>query len=460
MSSDFPTTPGAYDESYNGGEYDAFVSKLDSSLSSLLASTFIGGSGKESGTSIVIDSTGTVYMTGETNSSDFPATFGAYDESYNSPGPNVFVSRLDSNLTTLRSSTFIGGSGWNNWATGECMLIDWTGNVYITGGAGHSGGTAYPTTAGSYDPTHNGDIDVFISKLDPDLTSLLASTFIGGAGREVGRSMVFDGAGNVYVYGNTGASGYPTTPGAYDRSHDGNNDTFVSKLDSNLSFLLASTFIGGSGNDSNGPIAFDGAGNIYVTGYTSSSNFPTTPGAYDESYNGGEYDAFVSKLDSSLSSLLASTFIGGNDYDRIGESGMAINAYGYIYVAGGTPSSDYPTTFGAYNENYNGGGWDVFVSKLDSELATSPAKQVTDLVADVIDLNLQQGLENSLDAKLDSVLSALDDINENNDVAAINSLGAFINAVEAQRGNKISDSDADTLIVAAQQIIDLLLAGG
>jgi len=294
-SSEYPTTSGAYDESFNGGYYDVFVSKLNSSLSSLLASTFIGGSDYDRGNSIALDGDRNVYITGETDSSNYPTTSGAYDESYNGYG-DVFVSKLNSSLSTLLSSTFIGGSDYDR---GNSIALDGGGNVYITG---YTGSSNYPTTSGAYDESHNGESDVFVSKLNSSLSTLLSSTFIGGSSGDSGRSIALDGGGNVYITGETDSSDYPTTSGAYDESHNGDEDVFVSRLNSSLSSLLSSTFIGGSDDDYGNSIALDGGGNVYVTGETESSNYPTTSGAYDESHNGDE-DVFVSRLNSNLSKV-------------------------------------------------------------------------------------------------------------------------------------------------------------
>src|SRR4030042_592257 len=134
-------------------------------------------------------------------------------------------------------------------------------------------------------------------------------------------------------------------------------------MDSSLSSLLASTFIGGYDGESGFSLAIDSSGNVYVTGGSSSSDYPVTVGAYDTTWAGGSSDVFVSKLDSSLSSLLASTFLGGYD----GESGfsLAIDSSGHVYVTGGSSSSDYPVTVGAYDTTWNGGPSDPFVSKSD-----------------------------------------------------------------------------------------------
>ena len=373
-SSDFPTTSGAYDTSFNSGYYDAFVLKLDSGLISLLASTYLGGSGGDYAWSLALDTGGNVYVTGETSSTDFPTTSGAYDTSYNG-NYDVFISKLDSGLTSLLASTYLGGSGQD---FGQSLTLDTSGNVYVAGSAFSSN---FPTTIGAYDTTFNGgdyDVDVFVSKLDGGLTSLLASTYLGGSGYDEGYYLALDTSGNVYATGRTYSSDFPTTSGAYDTSRNVNWDVFVSKLDGGLTSLLASTYLGGSGYDGSEDgihgysLVLDTGGNVYVAGYTESTDFPTTSGAYDTSYNSGSSsggDVFVSKLNGGLTSLLASTFLGGSNGDS-GNS-IAIDKSGNVYVTGYTYSTDFPTTSGAYDTSFNGGTYDVFISKLDSNLSAS-----------------------------------------------------------------------------------------
>ena len=375
-SNDYPTTSGAYDETYNASS-DVFVSKLTSDLSTLSASTFIGGSANDYGNFLILDSAGNVYVTGWTESSDIPTTSGAYDETYNGL-VDAFVFKLSNDLSIFSASTFIGGS---NGEYGIYLALDGSGNVYVTG---WTESNDCPVTPGTYDETYNGAGDVFVSKLTSDLSTLSASTFIGGSSEEPGYghgvSIALDSTGNVYVAGETESNDYPTTPGAYDETYNsvaGNrDDVFVSKLTSDLSTLFASTFIGGSDREGAYSIVVDSTENVYVAGRVYSSDYPATPGAYDETHNGSG-DVFISKLTSNLSTLSASTFIGGsgNDYGK----SLVLDSTGNVYVAGETESNDYPTTPGAYDETHNGSS-DVFVSKFTGNLeANSPPQPMEDL---------------------------------------------------------------------------------
>ncbi|UJS17530.1 MAG: SBBP repeat-containing protein [Candidatus Jettenia sp.] len=365
-TTDLPTTGSTYDTSHNGG-FDAFVSKFNSGLTSLLASTFLGGASDDYGYSLAIDMEGDIYVTGYTfdATTDLPITPGAYDPSHNGFS-DVFVSKFNSGLTSLLASTFLGGASDDY---GYSLAIDTEGNVYVTGRT-NDAATDLPTTSGAYDPSHNGFSDVFVSKFNSGLTSLLASTFLGGAGTDYGSSLAIDTVGKVYVAGYThdAATDLPTTSGAYDTSHNGGYDAFVSKFNSGLTSLLASTFLGGATTDYGNSLAIDTEGNVYVIGDTSDATtyLPTTSGAYDPSHNGG-FDAFVSKFNSGLTNLLASTFLGGATTDY-GNS-LAIDTEGNVYVTGSTANAatDLPTTGGAYDTSHNG-GYDTFVSKFNSGL--------------------------------------------------------------------------------------------
>ena len=363
-SSDFPTTTGAYDLSYNGTR-DVFVSKISGDLTQLLASTFLGGSNDDESQAIALDASGNVYVSGITYSSDFPATLGAYDASKNSSGGtstnDVFITKISGDLTQLLASTYLGGGG-DDFV--YALRLDNMGNVYV---AGFTKSGDFPTTSGAYSPSRNGTIDYddgFISKFNGNLTQLLASTFFGGSDHDRISAMSLDSSGNVYVAGTTKSLNFPTTGGAYDTSNN-NYDAFISKFNGSLDTLLVSTYLGGSGTDAALSIDLDIVGNVYVTGITYSSDFPTTSGAYDTSFNGGDYDVFISKLSNDLTNLSASTFLGGGSYDF--PYSIYLNAAGNaLYVSGYTYSSNFPVTPWTYDGLFN--GIDAFISKFSSNL--------------------------------------------------------------------------------------------
>ncbi|MDG6225194.1 MAG: fibronectin type III domain-containing protein [Candidatus Thermoplasmatota archaeon] len=353
----FPTTIGVYDTSNNGGYGDVFVTKINSSGSSLLYSTFIGGSGIDSGRAIELDSSGNAYITGGTSSTDYPITSGAYNTTYKGWG-DVFVTKINPTGSSLIYSTFIGGSE-DEWA--EAIGLDPYGNVYVTG---VTCSQDYPTTSGAFDTTFNVGFfvcDAFVTKLDPTGSSLIYSTFIGGAQNDYGYAITTDSGGNAYIAGSTNSDDYPTTSGAFDTTHNGGNDVFVTKIDPNGSSLIYSTFIGGSKYDAGSSITLDSYRNAYITGVTASTDYPTTNGSYNI-YNNGGRDVFVTKLDPTGSSLIYSTFIGGAQND-IGYA-IIIDLGGNAYIAGSTESWGYPTINGAYDTTHN---WEneVFVTKLD-----------------------------------------------------------------------------------------------
>jgi hypothetical protein len=363
-SSDFPKTTGIYDKSYGGGDGDAFVSKLSGDLTSLLASTFLGGTFLDSGNAITLDSEGNVYVTGTTYSKDFPTTTDAYNNAYNNKG-DAFVAKLNGSLTSLLAATYLGDEENDE---GNSITISSDGSVYVTGVTFSSD---FPASADAYDNFYDGDGDAFVSKMNGDLTNLLASTFFGGGLADFGSSVFIGQDGSVYVGGKTSSSTFPVTD-AYDSTYNGGDaDAFISKMDEDLSTLVAFTYIGGSSTDYGNKATIDSDGNIYIAGWTVSSNFPTTAGAYGGSFGGGEGDAFVSKLDGDLKSLLASTYLGGSADDNC--YSVAVDSSGNIYAAGLTVSSDFPTTTGAYNTSFGGGDGDVFVSKLDENLGSLSA---------------------------------------------------------------------------------------
>jgi len=353
-SSDFPDTPGAFETTHSGGS-DAFVAKLSADGSDLVYSTYLGGSSDDQANDVALDGTGYAYVTGDTGSSDFPTTSGAFDEDFNSSPGNwdAFVTKVEPDGSGLTYSTFLGGSIRQS---GQGIAVDTAGAAYVTG---YTYSTNFPTTSGAFDQTHNGSEDVFFTKVKPDGSSLDSSTYIGGGECDWANDIAIGDTGHAYITGRTGSTSFPTTSGAFDQTHNGSEDVFVTKVKSDGSTLIYSTFVGDSDSDEGKSIAVDSTGTAYVTGSTSSSNFPTTANAYDRTYNSNT-DVFVTKVGPNGSTLAYSTFLGGSDVES--GQGIAVNITGDAYVTGLTFSSGFPTTLGAFDTTFNGVR-DAFVVK-------------------------------------------------------------------------------------------------
>ncbi|MDY7078198.1 MAG: SBBP repeat-containing protein, partial [Chloroflexota bacterium] len=347
-SSDFPTTPGVFDTTYNGDE-DTFVAKLNATGNGLEYATFIGGSSNDSGYGITVDEGGAAYVTGSTSSPDFPTTPGAFDTTYSGGYNDVFVAKLNATGNGLEYSTFIGGGtrdlGWD-------IVVDEGGAAYV---AGDTSSPDFPTTPGAFDTTYNGSYDgiydAFVVKLNAAGSDLEYATFIGGSDSDHGYDIAVNVGGAAYVTGSTSSSDFPTTPGAFDTTYNGGSDAFVVKLNATGSGLEYATLIGGSDSDQGWDIVVDEGGAAYVAGHTSSPDFPTTPGAFDTTYNGGYYDVFVVKLNAAGSSLEYATFLGGSTRDW--GPAIAVDGGGATHVTGSTDSFDFPTTPGAFDTTYN-----------------------------------------------------------------------------------------------------------
>jgi hypothetical protein len=367
-SSDFPTTAGAFDRTFNGSS-DAFVTKLDAGLSSATFSTLISGGTSvlgqldETANGVATDASGDGYVTGSTQSFNFPTTAGVYDPSYNgsniNTSRNAYVAKFGPD-GALVWSTYLG---FGSSAGGTAIAVDAAGAVFV------SGYGFVPTTPGAFQANSFGSTTTYVTKLTPDGAALIYSTYIDTTFGSYPYDIAIDAAGNAYVAGNTINAGYPVTPNAFDTSYNGGNygDAFVTKLNATGTALVYSTFLGGESGETAESIAVDASGAAYVTGGTGSTTFPTTPGALLPTLTRSG-DAFVTKLDPSGSSLVYSTFLGGNEmYDSDWATGIAVDASGNAYVTGWTGSTDFPLTPGAYDSDP---GDDIvfeasFVSKLN-----------------------------------------------------------------------------------------------
>jgi len=360
LSTSFPTTPGAFQVTFGGGFFDAFVTKLNGDGSALVYSTYLGGSVDDRGNAIAVDAAGNAYVTGSTSSNNFPTTSGAVQPTCGISGGDAFVSKLNETGTTLVYSTCLGGSGGQ---FGNGIAVDVAGNAYVTG---QTTSPNFPTTLGAFQPSpHGGIAHAFVTKVNPTGTGLVYSTYLGGSGIDLGNGIAVDVAGNAYVTGFAGSTDFPTTPGAFQTARASSSDAFVTKVNPTGTGLVYSTYLGGNADDEGFAIAVDVAGNAYVTGRTNSPNFPTTLGAFQTTFAGGG-DAFVTKLNtlaSGSASLVYSTYLGGSRAD-VG-FGIAVDVQGNAYVTGSTNSRGFPTTPGAFQTDLAGvADADAFLTKL------------------------------------------------------------------------------------------------
>jgi hypothetical protein len=375
-SNDLPTTPGAFKPIKNSFDLDAFVAKLDPTGSMLIYSTYLGGSDDESGTGIAIDTEGNAYVTGYTDSLNFPTTLESYDQSFNGE-LDAFVTKLSQTGNALVYSTFLGGNSEENFS-GGAIAVDSLGNAYVTGETASSN---FPTANPVQANYNGGQGDIFIAKLNQRGSALVYSTFLGGANIEFRGSIAIDAAGCAYVTGATATASFPTV-NPLQAVSGGGLDAFVVKLNENGNRLVYSTFLGGSGVDIGTSITIDPAGYIYVAGATSSVNFPLA-NSLQNTYNGGRCtgvpcaDSFVVKLNPSNNQLSYSTYLGGSNNDWV--NGIALAPDGGAYVAGETTSTNFPTA-NPLQAN-NAGRVDSFIAKIfapDFMLITTPGSQTVE----------------------------------------------------------------------------------
>jgi len=363
-STDFPIA-NPY-QATSGGDWDVFVAKLSADGSSLLYSTYLGGSGADEGSNIAVDGNGNIYISGLTASTNFPVTSNAF-QTINNGVSDIFVAKLNAGGDTLLYSTYLGGSGED---LGMDLSLDSSGKAYVTG---LTASTDFPT-ANPVQPAYGGGIyDAFFVKLDlaaSGAASLVYSTYLGGSGDDRGIRIDVDNAGNAYAAGATSSTDFPTVNPIQGSNAGGAFDVFVTKINAAGSALSFSTFLGGAGGDRGVGIAVDkNSGEVYVTGRTDSANFPTTNGAFDTSCgtdgscNGGFLDGFSAKINSSGSSLVYSTYLGGSGEDR--GVGIAVDSSGNAYVVGRTASLDFPSV-NPIQGTYGGGDFDAFVTKINA----------------------------------------------------------------------------------------------
>jgi len=439
-SSDFPLKNAYQSTNYGAPNYlsSPFVTKLNASGTALVYSTYIGGSGNiysvdrgDRGLGIAVNPAGNAYITGTTGSSDFPIAGNPYqsvNRGVDEGSGNAFVTELTASGSGLVFSTFLGGSGvaykvtssfvYTRGDGGRGIAVAADGSVFVTGIASS---TDFPTTPGVFQASNkaalNSASNAFITKLNPAGSALIYSSYLGGSSTaepdltcfkcqngDGGASVLVDSNGDAYVSGGTYSKDFPTTAGAFQRTNKGVANVFVSKVNSGGTALLYSTLIGGSGTlgDVAYGMALDPTGDVYLSGFTSSTDFPTTVDAYQPSNHAGAHastNAFLTELNQQGTALIYSTYLGGSGYLVASSSpaayagdasyGVALDCSGGAYLTGQAYSADFPVSGGALQASAKS-PTSAFVSKFSfsstssstCSISTTPGGTTTTLTSD------------------------------------------------------------------------------
>jgi hypothetical protein len=351
-STDFPTVNAVQGAPAGGSGADAFVSKLNPAGSALVYSTYLGGTDHDVAQGVAVDAVGSAYVVGQTDSSDFPTVNPILTDAV---GTDAFVFKLNPNGGGPVYATYFGGSGGDE---AHDVALDSAGNVYA---AGMTSSNNIPFVS-KIQPLPGGNQDVFLLKVNAAGSAFPLFSYLGGTGDEVGEGIAVDLQGNIYLAAQTSSSDFPTTPGAYQTDYHGGRDTAVAKVNPAGDTLIYSTYIGGTSNDDVWALAIDAHGSAYVTGETSSTDYPTVRPAQAD--NAGGDEIYLTKFNASGSGLQYSTYFGGGGSDI--PYAVAVDAEGSAYVAGRTSSTAFPTL--RPMQGTSGGAIDVFVLKVEEVL--------------------------------------------------------------------------------------------
>jgi hypothetical protein len=348
-----PTTTGAIEPTPESKtDISAFVAKFNSTGTALIYCTYLSGNGADEANGIAVDNAGNAYVAGTTSSTDFPTTTGAFQTANKAANGGSFIAKINSTGTALAYSTYLSGST-SSQITG--IAVDSSGDAYVTGDTSDSD---FPTTSGAFQSANKataaGAKTGFISKMNGTGSALVYSTYLGGSTLDASAAIALDSAGDAYVTGTTESTDFPTTPNAYQLSNNtksvsgvSQGTTFVTKMNLSGTGLVYSTYLGGSLSDIAYAIALDTSDDAYVTGFTLSSDFPSTPGVIQPSLQTESQNAYVTKLNTSGTALVYSTFLGGGPYGYDQTAGIAIDSAGNATLVGRTADSNFPITAGA-----------------------------------------------------------------------------------------------------------------
>lgn len=435
-SPNFPTSSGSFQTTFSGGDItgDIFIVKLNPLADTLIFSTFLGGSGDDSSTSIEIDSQRNIYIAGITSSSDFPITSNAF-QSGKMGNRDGFITKFNSNGSNILYSSYLGGgaddsimdlellpeqniilTGWtqsNDFPIGGITSLNssfsggidgfltkfdssfqllWSGYIGTTGVdvckaiksfnnyivlGGYTSSTDFPVTQGSIQTTYSGgNYDSFLMEISDSNGSVLSSSYLGGSLIDLCNAICVDASGNIYVTGETSSNNFPVTISSFQVAYGGGErDIFITKLNPALSQIIFSSYLGGSKTESALGIGLDSSLRIYVVGFTYSGDFPVIPGTLQPTY-GGNQDAFFSCLNPNGSLLQYSTFYGGQGEEK--GRAVYITDSDVMYIAGETASNILPITSGTYQTSFGGGIFDGFLACIDVSAASNEGEGQTE----------------------------------------------------------------------------------
>lgn len=345
----------AAQDTFGGGELDAFVAKFSPGGDRLLFATYVGGSGDDYGNGLALDDLGNAYLTGWTRSADFPVR-GGFQQGASGGGGDTFVMKLSPGGQVVYS-TFVGGNG-DDLATG--IAVDVGGNAYVTG---FTTSIAFPL-AGAIQRANAGKYDVFVYKLNAAGNSLVYSTFLGGAADDRAQGIAVDSSGSAYISGDTQSANFPVLAGAQ-MTPGGGTDGFVAKLTPGGDALVYSTLLGGSGEDYASGLAVDAAGTVYVCGWTNSADFPVR-NALQSSYGGGLNDGFAARIAPAGNLLLYATYFGGGAEDKAYD--LVVESSGALTLTGHTDSANLPGAVNSFSVGLKTA--DVFLAKFSPDTGT------------------------------------------------------------------------------------------
>jgi hypothetical protein len=365
-STDLPGVAGSQQSVYGGGIVDAFVTRFNAALTVRLQSSYVGGAGNDFATALVIHPlSGDVYVAGYTNSTDLPGLAGGAQSAISTEF-DAFVTRFDAALTTRLQSSYLGGMGTADYAY-ALAIHPASGEVYV---AGTTTSIDLPGVIGGAQSVFGGDsYDAFVTRFNAALTMRLQSSYLGGTGNDYANALaIHPASGEVYVAGSTSSTDLPSaTGGAQSAYGSGLGDTFVTRFNATLTTRLQSSYLGGTGGDGATALAIHPAtGEVYVAGYTSSTDLPGAAGGAQSAKSSFD-DVFVARFNAQLTTRLQSSYLGGTGTDQA--YALAIHpTSGEVYVAGNTSSTDLPAVAGGAQSAKSTGN-DTFVSRFSASLA-------------------------------------------------------------------------------------------